>query len=607
MNHKSIQFKDLSLTYSHLGAFIWHFLKPYRWIVLLFILLAVLAGFWGPFNSLLIKSLINTLASNPETNMSRLYWIAGLLVLNFIVFDNVTWRTLGFLNYKYESVIKNQIISQTFEYVLGSSYQFFQDNLSGRIADQITTLADNLEIILHRVSVDFIRGVSLLIVSFITAYYVNVLFFYILFLWFIAFASFSIFMSRRLVHLSDEHASSESLLSGQLVDALSNQSNIRIFSQKTYELVRMSRFFHLVQQAFQRKEIFIVLLSCVQGAMIAVMMGFAAFTLIHLYGKGLISIGDFALILGLSMELGHMMWYTMFQVDQFNQALGKCKQSLKALILPHDIKDKNEVTQLAVTQGRIEFSKVKFHYRGAYSLFQNKSVTIEAGRKVGLVGYSGSGKSTFVNLILRLYDVVGGQILIDGQDIRSVTQDSLRQAIAMIPQDPTLFHRSLMDNIRYGRTEATNEEVIAASQKAHAHEFITQLPEGYDALVGERGVKLSGGQRQRIAIARAILKNAPILILDEATSQLDSITEANIQESLWELMQGKTTLVIAHRLSTLLHMDRILVFDKGHIVEDGSHNELLQQQGLYKTLWDAQVGGFLPDKRDEEYEEILDN
>ncbi|WP_112220126.1 ABC transporter ATP-binding protein [Legionella quinlivanii] len=592
---------------NHIGPFIWHFLKPYRRMVFLFILLALMAGFWGPFNSLLIKSFINTLAAKTSMDFSSLYWIAGLLVVNFIVFDNITWRTIGYLNYKYEAVIKNQIISQMFEYVLGSSTQFFQDNLSGRIATQITILADNLEIILHRVSVDFLRGASLLVVSFITAYFVNVLFFYILFLWFIVFASFSIWMSARLVQLSDDYANSESQLSGQLVDSLANQSNIRIFSRKIYEVERMNTFFSLVQRAFQRKELFIVLLCCAQGGMIAVMMGLASIALIHLYGKGLVSIGDFALILGLSMELGHMMWYTMYQVDQFNQALGKARQSLNALVIPHEIQDKNNASQLVVTQGRIEFSRVKFHYQGGYSLFQNKSVTIEAGQKVGLVGYSGSGKSTFVNLILRLYEVVEGQILIDGQNLSEVTQESLRQAIAMIPQDPTLFHRSLMDNIRYGRTNASDEEVILASRKAHAHEFISLLPEGYETLVGERGVKLSGGQRQRIAIARAILKNAPILMLDEATSQLDSITESNIQDSLWELMQGKTTLVVAHRLSTLLHMDRILVFDKGHIIEDGTHAELLNRDGLYKTLWGAQVGGFLPDERKKESQDLVNN
>jgi ATP-binding cassette subfamily B protein len=223
------------------------------------------------------------------------------------------------------------------------------------------------------------------------------------------------------------------------------------------------------------------------------------------------------------------------------------------------------------------------------------SVTIPAGQKVGLVGYSGNGKTTFANLILRLFDVTSGRILIDGQDIREVTQESLRAQISLIPQDPFLFHRTLLENIRYGRLDASEQDIITAAQKAHAHEFIAKLPQGYESLVGERGVKLSGGQRQRIAIARAILKNAPILILDEATSQLDSITESKIQDSLWQLMQDKTAIVIAHRLSTLLHMDRILVFGQGKIIEDGTHQDLLAKQGVYKTLWDMQVGGFLPD------------
>jgi len=218
---------------------------------------------------------------------------------------------------------------------------------------------------------------------------------------------------------------------------------------------------------------------------------------------------------------------------------------------------------------------------------------------VGLIGYSGSGKTTFANLILRLFDVTTGRILIDGQDIHGVTQESLRCNIAMIPQDTSLFHRALLENVRYGRLQASDEEVIEASKRAHAHEFICDLPSGYEALVGERGIKLSGGQRQRIAIARAILKDSPILILDEATSQLDSITEYNIQESLLELMQRKTTIVIAHRLSTLLRMDRILVFDRGKIIQDGSHADLLKAEGLYRTLWETQSGGFLPKERNQ--------
>lgn len=581
----------------HLPFFIWHFLTPFRLIALLFVFLAILAGFWGPFNNILIKQIINVLPSVKTGGSTSLMWLAALIVLNFIVFDNVTWRSIAYINYRFQPVIKNQIISGMLNFVLENSYQFFQDSLSGRISSQITTLADNLELILHRISLDFIRGFSMLMVAFVAAYYVNPTFFYILFLWFIAFSIFSILMSRRLVNLADAQASSETVVSGQLVDCITNHSNVRIFSKKNDEILRINQYLQVMKTAFQKKEFFILILSSVQGLLIAIMMGFSTYFLVHLYGKNLVSIGDFALILGLSMELGHMVWYTMSRVDEFNQALGKCRQSLSALMVTPDIKDKKDAHALMVPTGQIVFDNVKFHYKGTEPLFQNKSVVIQAGQKVGLVGYSGGGKSTFVNLILRLYDVTDGRILIDNQDIRDVSQDSLRRNIAMIPQDPVLFHRSLEENIRYGKTDASEEEVIRAAKKAHAHEFIHVLPHGYASLVGERGVKLSGGQRQRIAIARAILKNAPILILDEATSQLDSVTEKGIQESLWELMQNKTTIVIAHRLSTLLHMDRIIVFDEGHIVEDGTHTELLNKNGLYRVLWNTQVGGFLPDEK----------
>lgn len=323
------------------------------------------------------------------------------------------------------------------------------------------------------------------------------------------------------------------------------------------------------------------------------MIGGNAYYLVYLYIQGSITIGDFSLIVGLSISLGHQMWFTMEQVGVLNQAMGKCKQSLSALMVESEVKDISGASDLVVTKGRIAFESVQFHYKGNDLIFEDTSVVIEAGQKVGLVGCSGGGKSTFVNLILRLYDVTAGCIQIDGQAIQEVTQESLRTNIAMIPQDPSLFHRSILDNIRYGNTDATDEAVIEAAKKAHAHAFISQLPQTYDSLVGERGVSLSGGQRQRIAIARAILKDAPILILDEATSQLDSVTENEIQSSLKELMLGKTTIVIAHRLSTLLSMDRILVFDQGNIIEDGPHIDLIRKEGLYKKLWEAQIGGFL--------------
>ena len=264
--------------------------------------------------------------------------------------------------------------------------------------------------------------------------------------------------------------------------------------------------------------------------------------------------------------------------------IGITQAALSLLSTPHEIVDVPGAKDLQLTKGEIHFKNVSFHYQPKNKVFHDKSLTISPGQKVGLVGPSGAGKSTFANLIMRLYDLNSGQIMIDGQDISKVSQDSLHRQIAMIPQDPTLFHRSLMENIRYGRLEASDEEVIAASKLAHCHEFIQTLGEGYDTLVGERGLKLSGGQRQRIAIARAILKDAPILILDEATSALDSETEQKIADSLHTLMKGRTTIVIAHRLSTLSNMDRILVFEHGRIIEDGAPAKLAAKNTKFAQL-----------------------
>jgi ATP-binding cassette subfamily B protein len=580
-----------------LMPFIWHFLKPYKYIAVLFILISMITGFWGPINSYLIKYIIDILNKTPpDEAISVVFWPAILFVINFEI-HNLCWRATSYINCKLQPVINNKVVSKTFEYIHKASHQFFQDNLAGRIASQVSILVDNMERIVHDISKHIARGVVLLIVAFIAMFSVHPEFFYILLVWFVTFSFFSISYSKRLISLSEAHATSESTLAGQLVDSITNASTVRIFARRSYEIAYLEKALLTVKKAFQSKEIFAIRLNFFQGFSLTIMLGLMIYFLVQLWMAKKISIGDFALILGLSVEVGYMTWWALEQVDELNKAVGRCKQSLDSLFKPLEIKDKANAKELIATSGQIVFDKVRFHYKDNEPLFQNKSVTIEAGQKVGLVGYSGSGKSTFANLILRLHDVTDGKILIDGQDIREVTQDSLRANIAMIPQDPSLFHRSLMDNIRYGRIEASDKDVILASRLAHVHDFVTKLPNGYDSLVGERGIKLSGGQRQRVAIARAILKNAPILILDEATSQLDSVTEELIQESLWSLMQGRTSIVIAHRLSTLLHMDRILVFDKGKIVEDGKHKELLSKDGLYKTLWNAQVGGFLPDRK----------
>lgn len=577
----------------NLWFFIWHFLKSYKAIILVFISITALTGLWSPVNSLLIKYIVDTLDNHGSDNiLSLILWPSIFFVLNFEL-HNLCWRGTSYITCKLQPLIKSHIIRYTLDYVHQHTHQFFQDNMAGQISSQINTLADNIENIIHSISRQLIRGVVLLIISFISMYYVNPKFFYVLLTWFCFFASFSLLMSRRLITLSEHEAKAESVMSGQLVDSITNFSNVRVFAKRDYEINYINKALIKIKDTFQAKTIYSIKLHLAQGFSQTIMLSVMLYLLIDLRSNQLVTIGDFALILGLSVEVGFTVWWSLEQIDELNKAVGKCKQSMFALFVPHNIQDKENASILKLSHGQIVFSNVKFHYKGSVPLFNNMSLKIDGGQKIGLVGYSGSGKTTFVNLILRLYDVSGGNITIDGQDISLCSQSSLHTNIGMIPQDPSLFHRSIMENIRYGRIDASDEEVIEAAKGAYAHDFIIKLPDHYNSEVGERGIKLSGGQRQRIAIARAILKNAPILILDEATSALDSVTENEIKQSLHELMQNKTTLVVAHRLSTLLNMDRILVFKKGAIVEDGTHSELLAKGGMYKTLWDAQVGGFI--------------
>ena len=323
------------------------------------------------------------------------------------------------------------------------------------------------------------------------------------------------------------------------------------------------------------------------------MVGYA----LSIWAEGGLTVGEFSMVAGICIMLIEAARGLSRSFLEFFEYIGNISDGVSIFIQPHEIIDKKNAKDLQTTEGKIEFKDVDFTYSEGAKIFDNLSITIEPNQKVGLVGFSGSGKSTFVSLILRLFESERGKIEIDGQNIYEVTQDSLRESISLIPQDPMLFHRSLMENIRYGNLSASDEEVVEAAIKANAHEFISLTQKGYDSPVGERGVKLSGGQRQRIAIARAILKNANILILDEATSSLDSVTEKKIQQGLDRLMREKTVIIVAHRLSTIAHLDRILVFNDGAIIEDGSHDELLTiENGHYAHLWNMQAGGFLPDK-----------
>jgi ATP-binding cassette subfamily B protein len=316
-------------------------------------------------------------------------------------------------------------------------------------------------------------------------------------------------------------------------------------------------------------------------------------TALYYYWVGKITVGDVVMVQGYLAQMFRQLWDLGKNIRQVYEHCANANEMTEKLIEPHEVVDAPGVSVLKVPVGQVEFRNVNFHYHHETPMLEDFSLTIPAGKRVALIGPSGGGKTTLVRILLRLVDIQSGAILVDGQNIASVTQNSLREQVTMVPQEPILFHRSLRDNIAYGKSDATEDEIVTAAKAAHCHEFISELPDGYDTLVGERGVKLSGGQRQRVAIAMAILRNSPILILDEATASLDSESEGLIQDALKNLMRGKTSIVIAHRLSTTRHADAIVVLEKGKIIEIGRHHELLTiKDGIYQKLWNIQVGGF---------------
>ncbi|MBI2707281.1 MAG: ABC transporter ATP-binding protein [Proteobacteria bacterium] len=545
----------------------------------------------------ILKIILNRVSEVPSSSVFDYLWAPAVAYLGMFFIPNVAFRV-------YEYVVEIHMIPRMRQKIatvgigmlLDQSQDYYQRHFAGSLTNKINDLTSSIPDIIQKIE-RFLRYVFAISIATFTLWQANIRFALFMLGWASLFVGVTLLASKRISHLADIWSEWGSTITGRIVDTLSNVLSVRLFARKKAEEASLDGVIEKTVQAEQTLQWAYFWVWLTYGSTAIVMIGLNLYYLIKGRQEGWVTVGDFALVLTINIALVDFLWELTNEISQFSKLFGKITQALRTLLVLSDIKDDPDAKPLLIKKGEIIFDAVHFHYKGAEPLFQKKSVFLLPGQKVGLVGYSGSGKTTFVNLILRLFDVTAGHILIDGQDIRHVTQDSLHSAIGMIPQDPSLFHRTLMDNIRYGHSEATDEDVIEASKKAHAHEFIKVLPEGYSSLVGERGVRLSGGQRQRIAIARAILKNAPILILDEATSQLDSVTENYIQDSLWAVMQEKTTIVIAHRLSTLLHMDRILVFDKGKIVEDGTHQDLLAKGGLYKILWEAQVGGFLPDMR----------
>jgi ATP-binding cassette subfamily B protein len=586
-----------SPTMGEISYFIYKVIKPYYWSLGVMLFVAI---FWAIDLSLrpyLLKVILDLLARFPYQGVLS-YALFPLLGYFFLTFANTTiFRCYDyFVEIKMIPNLRKSIVSTIFDYLLKHNHFYYQDSFSGNLVNKINDLSNSIPEIIQ-ISIDrFFSHILGLFIAIYTLWYVHSEFAIIVFIWSLLFIAISFSCSKKIQILSDNWSEFGSIITGKIVDVLSNILSVRLFSRQDKEKKSLDHSLQDAVQAEQKLQWFYLWMWLFYGYSFVFTQGICLYFLIKGREQGLISIGDFALVLGLNTSIVDFLKALTKDFSQFSKLVGKVSQALRITTTPLETQDRPEATDLIVTQGQIVFDSVNFSYNSTDPIFENVSVIIPPGQKVGLVGYSGSGKSTFINLILRLFDVTGGSIYIDNQNIKDITQNSLRKSISIIPQDLSLFHRTLLENIQYGKLEASTEEIINATQRAHAHEFISKLPLGYESLVGERGVKLSGGQRQRIAICRAILKNAPILILDEATSQLDSLTEKYIQESLFDLMQNKTTIVIAHRLSTLLRMDRILVFDQGKIVQDGPHAKLLHS-GLYKTLWSAQIDGFLPQKR----------
>jgi len=520
--------------------------------------------------------------------LSAISWVAVIIIMRLQSY----WQ--AFVVPKFQADMRMEILG----YVTKHSYNFFSNQLSGNIANKINDLTRAVENIRNIITWNILSTIVVTLVSLLIMATINITFCIIICCFVIVTTILITPQAKNINKLAEQNADTKSQLMGIIVDTLINITSVKLFASRKLELNHTIEKQNEERSSNKKLILGTNIYKLYMDIPSTIMLAFITYYLITYWQANKITTGDFVFIFNSSFVIINQIWQISWVLTMLFSEIGIAKQALSIVIADHEITDLPNAKDLKVTNGKIEFQNVTFHYDDRAKIFNNQNIVIKPGEKVGLVGYSGSGKSTFVNLILRFFDVQSGIITIDNQDISKVTQDSLRHNISMIPQDPNLFHRSLLDNIKYGNPEATLDEVINAAKQANCHDFIMELPQQYNTVVGERGIKLSGGQRQRIAIARAMLENAPILILDEATSSLDSLTEKVIQDSLSILMRNRTTIVIAHRLSTLLTMDRILVFDKGKIIEDGAHKDLLKANGHFAKLWQMQIAGFLPDKPD---------
>lgn len=492
--------------------------------------------------------------------------------------------------------IRQRTTAALYAYLQHHSVRYFSEHFAGALAHRISETAMSVNHTVWAILFDFWPIAVTFGVSITLLFHANAGLGEFVAGWVLVFVLVSYWLATRAQPRAQGYAATRSLVNGKIVDSVTNILSAKLFARLRHERDYLGTYLETEVKAGRRVFWYMEYVRWFQfTAAAALKLGTVVYALL-LWDQGLIGVGDFAMSASLALLIISDARNLSRRFLEFFEYVGNVANGVQTIVQPHEIVDAPDAKPLRVTAGRIEFRDVRFGYTPEQPVFDGLSITIEPGQRVGLVGFSGSGKSTFVGLILRYYEPQGGRILIDGQDIATATQDSLHEQVSLIPQDPSLFHRTLADNIRYGRPDADGAALAEASRLAHADDFIRTMKDGYDSLVGERGVKLSGGQRQRIAIARVMLKDAPILILDEATSSLDSVTEKTIQDNLDRAMGRKTVIAIAHRLSTIAHLDRILVFDRGRIVEDGNHDSLLERRGFYHRLWTMQAGGFLPEE-----------
>ncbi|MDO8742611.1 MAG: ABC transporter ATP-binding protein [bacterium] len=486
------------------------------------------------------------------------------------------------------------LYQNAFDYLLGHSHDFFISNFTGTLTRRVSRYALAFEQVLNTIVIDFFSALLFSAGVIIILSLKNILLGAGLLTWTAVFVYLQYRMQRSLQPLRVARMEEDSKMTGFLSDTVLNHSAVTAFASARYERSRFKEVVGRWYAATRRIWNADALVYGVQG-LFAVGINIALLAgSVLLWERGVVTVGDFVLIQVYVLGLMDRVWGIGRNMRQLYAAFADATEMYEILELPHAIQDVPGAKSLEVREGSIAFDNVRFEYQDSHEVLKEFDLTVRPHEKVALVGSSGAGKSTIAKLLMRLYDVSGGSISIDGQNIAQVTQESLRKSIALVPQEPILFHRSLLENIRYGRSDATDEEVVEAATQANCQEFISHYPDGFATMVGERGVKLSGGERQRVAIARAILKNAPILLLDEATSSLDSESERLIQDALARLMKGKTVIAIAHRLSTITNMDRLIVMEKGSVALTGTHDELLAHKGnLYRKLWEIQAGSFI--------------